>query len=106
MLDVHLFYLCVTAGHPRHQLGRDHRAMRAQFHPVELLALEQFESAVDIANRDAEQDTDECRPRLAVDTSHQMVGAMRPASAYHVILGNPRRQALEICGIELAIAVA
>ena len=31
---------------------------------------------------------------------------MRTASTYHVVLGNERRQALEIRGIELPIAVA
>src|SRR5258708_36620044 len=96
MSHVDLFDLCAAACEAGTQLGRYHRAVRAQIHRVELPTLEQFEAAIDVADGDAEQNPHQFAPCAAVDPAHQGIGARGAASGDDVIFGNEWNHALEI----------
>ncbi len=106
MRYIDFFHLRAAARQARHQLGRDHRAMRPQLHPVEFVALEQFEAAIDIANCDSEQNAHQPAPRHPVYPAHQRIGATSASACDYIVLGNERRHQLDISRIELPVAVA
>ena len=56
MVDVHFADSCAAARQIRHQLRRYHRAPRLQVDSFEQVALEELQSAIYVANPDAQQE--------------------------------------------------
>lgn len=73
--------------------------------PLQKLATEELEPTIDIANSEAEQDSHQESPRLAVDASNQIVGSPDSPTNDHIVVDDPRGEQLDVGRVELPITV-